>query len=210
LRQLAPEPAATSPGAATSSATPARPIPQGILLSAGHRNPAAPARPGLPAATPAVRPGAGRTPPPKTGAARVDDMILVMRQLSELLTKENLSLRRYRVQEVKVFTERKEQLARLYQNHMNALHRDTSIVKNLDAGKRAALTQMATRLAELMRENASMLQANLRAIDTFFKAVTDAVRERQESKSASYSRNGMLNGYTAVKRNLAITYNQTT
>ncbi len=40
--------------------------------------------------------------------------------------------------------------------------------------------------------------------------VTDAVRDRQEKKSASYSRAGVLNGYATVKRNLAVSYNQTT
>ena len=39
---------------------------------------------------------------------------------------------------------------------------------------------------------------------------TDAVRECEEKKSASYSRAGILNGYASVKRNLAVSYNTTT
>ena len=39
---------------------------------------------------------------------------------------------------------------------------------------------------------------------------TDAVRDREEKKSASYSRAGVLNGYATVKRNLAVSYNTTT
>ena len=35
--------------------------------------------------------------------------------------------------------ERKEQLARLYQSHMNAVHRDPSLVKSLDDAKRTAI-----------------------------------------------------------------------
>ena len=84
------------------------------------------------------------------------------------------------------------------------------MVLALDTAKRATLIQMAARLADLMRDNASMLKANIRSIDTFFQAVTDAVRDREEKKSASYSRAGVLNGYAAVKRNLAVSYNRTT
>jgi hypothetical protein len=148
--------------------------------------------------------------PPKAAGAKADEMFMVMRQLCELLTKENAALKRYRTDEVKAMTERKEQLANLYQTHMYALQRDPAAMKGLDTAKRTALIQLAARLADLMRDNASMLKANIRSIDTFFQAVTDAVREREEKKSASYSRAGVLNGYAAVKRNLAVSYNRTT
>jgi hypothetical protein len=189
---------------------------------------AAPTRPGAsapgrpaavpPAALKGISPNATMRPPPqapapmsaKTAGAKADDMFMVMRQLCDLLTKENAALKRYRVEEVKSMTERKEQLAALYHTHMNALQRDPAAMKGLDTAKRTALMQLAARLAELMRDNASMLKANIRSIDTFFQSVTDAVRDREEKKSASYSRAGVLNGYATVKRNLAVSYNRTT
>ena len=51
-------------------------------------------------------------------------MMQVIRQLCDLLTKENAALKRHRTEEVQSFAERKEHLARLYQGHMNAVHRD--------------------------------------------------------------------------------------
>jgi hypothetical protein len=163
-----------------------------------------------PQASPPIRPGAPVVLTGKALSAKADEMFLVMRQLCELLTKENAALKRYRTDEVKSLTERKEQLANLYQAHMLTLSRDPSALKGLDTAKRTTMIQMAARLAELMRDNASMLKANIRSIDIFFQAVTDAVRDRQEKKSASYSRAGVLNGYATVKRNLAVSYNQTT
>lgn len=157
-----------------------------------------------------IRPG---TPAPLTAkalSAKADELFMVMRQLCELLTKENAALKRYRADDVKALAERKEQLANLYHAHMATLSRDPAALKGLDTAKRAVLIQMAARLADLMRDNASMLRANIRSIDTFFQAVTDAVREREEQKSASYSRAGVLNGYAMVKRNLAVSYNRTT
>jgi hypothetical protein len=43
----------------------------------------------------------------------------------------------------------------------------------------------------------------------FFKAVTDALRGRQEEKAAAYTRSGAFNGYTVTKRSLAVSFNQT-
>ncbi|MBY0509048.1 MAG: flagellar protein FlgN [Rhodospirillaceae bacterium] len=160
---------------------------------------AAPARPGIPARpAPAVRPG-----------AKGDDLLQVIKQLSELLVKENAALKKHRADEVKALTERKEQLARLYQSHMNAVHREPTLVKALDAPKRAALTQSAMRLGDLMQENASLLKANIQSINMFFAAVNDSLKARQEEKAAAYSRRGALNGYTVAKRSLAVSFNQT-
>ena len=63
-------------------------------------------------------------------------------------------------------------------------------------------------LGKLMAENASLLNANITAINMYFKAVTEAVREREEKRSAAYSRQGAMNGYIA-KRTLAVSFNQT-
>ena len=147
--------------------------------------------------------GPGLRPQPKT-----DELMMVIRQLTELLTKENASLKRHRTDEVKAFTERKEQLARLYQSHMNAIHRDPSVLKALDPSKRLALTQQAMKLGELMQENAALLKGNIQSINMFFKAVTDAVKERQEKMAAAYSRSGSMSGYIA-KRSLAVSFNET-
>lgn len=181
---------------------------------AATRTPAGPARPGLPAPL-APRAGAAVTARPGAGVAGVrptakgDDLFQVIRQLSDLLVKENTALRKHRSEEVKALTERKEQLARLYQSHMNAVHRDPSLVKSLDDAKRAALTQSALRLGDLMQDNASLLKANIQSINMFFAAVNDALKTRQEEKAAAYSRRGALNGYAVTKRSLAVSFNQT-
>lgn len=178
------------------------------------RTPAGPARPGLPAPL-APRAGAPVPARPSAGVAGVrptakgDDLFQVIRQLSDLLVKENTALKKHRSEEVKALTERKEQLARLYQSHMNAVHRDPSLVKSLDDAKRTALTQGALRLGDLMQENASLLKANIQSINMFFAAVNDALKTRQEEKAAAYSRRGALNGYAVTKRSLAVSFNQT-
>jgi hypothetical protein len=167
------------------------------------------ARPADPRSAGAARPAEAR-PGMAPQRGKAEDIFMVLRQLSELLVKENLALKRYRVEEVKALAERKDRLAVLYQSHMTAIHRDPTILAGLDTAKRAQLAQLATRLAELMRDNASMLKANIQTIDTFFQAVNDAVREREEKKSASYSRAGMLNTYATPRRSLAVSYNKTT
>jgi hypothetical protein len=172
------------------------------------RSPAAPARPGTAKGTPAARTGSPAQRP-QSPIAKVDDLLMVMRQLTELLTKENAALKKHRMDDVKALTERKEQLARLYQGHMNAVHRDKTIVAGLDNAKKGLIAQSAMKLSELMKENASLLKANIDSINLFFKAVTDALKHRHEENSAAYSRNGALGNYAVTKQSLAVSYNQT-
>ena len=141
--------------------------------------------------------------------AKVEDMFQIIRQLCDLLTKENAALKRHRHDDVKTMIERKEQLSRLYQGHMNTIHRDPSQLKALDPIKRNAMAQSAMHLGNLMQENASLLKANIESINMFFKAVTSAVRDRQEKKSTAYSSNGVMNAYGLTRRNLAVSFNQT-
>lgn len=171
----------------------------------------APARPGLtntPARAGTAQPGARPTPPMRPGA-KADDLAMVMRQLTELLIKENAALKKHKMEDVKAMTERKEQLARLYQGHMNAVHKDRSILANLDTAKRNQFAQAAMKLGDLMQENASLLKANIESINMFFSAVTEALKNKHEERSAAYSRSGSLGQYAVTKRSLAVSFNQT-
>lgn len=162
--------------------------------------------PSPPSRAPRGAPGRGAKGPQIT---KVEGTFQIIRQLCDLLIKENAALKRHRFGDVKTMTERKEQLSRLYQGHMNSIHRDPSQLQALDPVKRNAMAQAAMRLGELMQENASLLKANIESINMFFKAVTNAVRDRHEEKAAAYSSNGAMNAYGLTRRNLAVSYNQT-
>jgi hypothetical protein len=166
---------------------------------------AQPARSGMPA--PGVRPAP--TGPARPVTAKADDLAMVMRQLTELLTKENAALKKHKMDEVKALADRKEQLARLYQGHMNAVHKDKNILAALEPAKKNAIAQAAMKLGELMQQNASLLKANIESINMFFKSVTEALRNHHEERSAAYSRSGALGQYAVTKRSLAVSFNQT-
>lgn len=168
--------------------------------------PAAPTRPGLAPQQPQRTMAGGRPVPP---TAKADELALVMRQLTELLTKENVALKKHKMEEVKALTERKEALARLYQGHMNAVHKDKNVLAVLEPARRSAIAQAAMKLGHLMQENASLLKANIDAINMFFGAVTEALKTRHEERSAAYSRSGSLGQYAVTKRSLAVSFNQT-
>lgn len=154
-----------------------------------------------------ARPAANSRPVSPT--AKADDLAAVIRQLTELLTKENAALKKHKMDDVKALTERKEQLARLYQGHMNAVHKDKNILAGLEPARRSAIVQSAMKLGQLMQENASLLKANIESINLFFKAVTDALKNRHEERSAAYSKSGALGQYAVTKRSLAVSFNQT-
>lgn len=169
-----------------------------------------------PGARPNGRPG-GRPGAAKNGRVeklgprnKGEDMFQIMRQLNDVLMKENTALKKHRMQDVHVLGERKTDLARLYQQQMNAFHRNPDLLKNMEEGKRNTLIQAGSRLTELMKENASLLRANIKTINTFMKSVVDSVRAKQERKSTSYSKQGNLDGYAALKRNMAVSLNEVT
>lgn len=146
---------------------------------------------------------------PATADNRADDLLQIIRQLSDMLAKENAALKRHKVDEVKALTERKELLARTYQQHLNGFHRDPEIAKSMDRAKREALIQASAKLSTLMAENANMLKVNITVVEKFLKTVVDAVKERQQSRSAAYSKQGGIASYGLTKRHLAVSYNQT-
>ena len=79
----------------------------------------------------------------------------------------------------------------------------------MEPGKRNTLAQAAIKLGALMQENASLLKANITVINKFLNRVMDAVKERQQAKSAAYSKEGAIGAYGVARRNLAVAYNQT-
>jgi hypothetical protein len=193
------------PNQANRSATPA------AAPTAMARPGLPPARPGMPAGGAPAQSGArqiagGRTLSP---TAKADELAMVMRQLTELLTKENAALKKHKMEEVRALTERKEQLARLYQGHMNAVHKDKTVLTGLEPARRNAIAQAAMKMGQLMQDNASLLKANIDAINMFFGAVTEALKHRHEERSAAYSRSGALGNYAVTKRSLAVSFNQT-
>ncbi len=216
--QFVAAPARPSPGG--TARTPAvladgRPVTNAAAAAVAAATTPAPTRPTINGARPAPNPAMAQPARPMPGvsgvrpAAKADDLFQVIRQLTDLLVKENTALKKHRTDEVKALTEKKEQLARLYQSHMNAVHRDPSLLKSLEQGKRDMMAHAAMRLGDLMQENASLLKANIQSINMFFKAVTDAVKTRHEEKSAAYSRSGAMGGYAVPRRNLAVSFNET-
>lgn len=172
--------------------------------------------PGRPTGRPGARPN-GRPSGPKNARMekvaprnKGEDMFQIIRQLNDVLMKENVALKKHRVEDVHVLGERKTDLARLYQQQMNAFHRNPELLKEMEEGKRNTLIQAGSRLTELMKENASLLRANIQTINTFMKTVVDSVRAKQERKSTSYSKQGHLDGYAALKRNMAVSLNEVT
>lgn len=60
-----------------------------------------------------------------------------------------------------------------------------------------------------MAENANLLKVNITVVEKFLKTVVDAVKERQQARSAAYSKQGAIAAYGLSKRQMAVSYNQT-
>ena len=144
---------------------------------------------------------------PRTPDQRGDDILMIARKLCDLLTKENQALRKHKVEIVQQMSAQKEDLAKLYQRQLLAFHKDPNLIGQVEPGRRSALKTMGERLSELMRDNASLLRANIEAINRLMKTVVEAVKENQQEKASAYSKSGAIGAYAATRREAALSCN---
>lgn len=141
---------------------------------------------------------------------RVEDMLDLTARLSELVEDENTALHQRRYGDVEQMLEEKATLARLYENRIKAFEDAKLDWSEVDEGVRDDLKSAGQRLAELMEENALLLQigmtANRQVLDLFAKAV-----KQNTPHAGTYSRHGQTGdeGQRASANSLAISLDQT-
>jgi len=145
---------------------------------------------------------------PRSPNQRGDDLLMVARRLSDVLVKENTALRKHNVQQVREITPQKEDLAKLYQRQLLAFHKDPKLIAQMDEGRRSALKTMGERLSELMRDNASLLRANIESINRLVKIVVDTVKEQKQETASAYGANGAIGAYEGNRRDSALAYSK--
>lgn len=120
---------------------------------------------------------------------RLEKMIDLTDDLSELVEAENLALIERRYDDVEARLEDKATLARLYENSMRDLDEAELDWQAIEPEVRERLMASGTRLAQAMNENTLRLEtgmiANKQAINLFATAV-----EKSTPHAGTYARNG--------------------
>ena len=152
--------------------------------------------------------GQSRAGQNRAGQPREQDITAIIRQLTEVITKENTLLRRRKFTEIKPLAEAKEKLAHLYQERLIRFHRNPDLIRQMDPARRAAMEAMAKRLDDVTKENDLLLRANMEAVNRMLQTVVTAVKLHKNSKAAAYQDTGNL-AISGNKREMAVSVNQT-
>ncbi|PIW30325.1 MAG: hypothetical protein COW30_02615 [Rhodospirillales bacterium CG15_BIG_FIL_POST_REV_8_21_14_020_66_15] len=140
---------------------------------------------------------------------RLERMIELTDQLSDLIETENLALAERRFDDVEAVLEDKATLARLYENSMKDLDEINLDWKAIEPVLHERLTTAGTRLANAVGENTMRLEvgmtANKQVIDLFADAVRNVVPH-----SGTYARNGRTGreGTRASANSVAVALDQ--
>ena len=140
---------------------------------------------------------------------RLERMVELTDQLSDLVETENLALAERRFLDVEALLEEKATLARLYENSMKDLDEAQLDWKAIEPELNEKLTVAGTRLANAMGENTLRLEvgmtANRTVIDLFAEAVQTATPH-----SGTYAKNGRTGkeGTRAAANSLSVALDQ--
>ncbi len=114
---------------------------------------------------------------------RVADLIFISERLAEVLAKENVALRRRQVDDLGDLVREKQKLVRAYEIRMRGVKEDPALIREAEEDQREELRDLGERLAELMEENAAMLQTAVEGSRLLVDSVVKAVRDHQVGTS---------------------------
>ena len=124
-------------------------------------------------------------------AGTVGAVIEAVRLVDNVLSEENLVLRRHDAVGVAALQERKLAATRLYNERMRLLSRDAEATRGMTLEQRSELVTLARGLDDRVRENAILLKASMDAIDRLFGCINQAAQQNA-NKEVNYSRAGMV------------------
>lgn len=123
--------------------------------------------------------------------AKIDGLLSVTKDLSEVLTQENDLLRARRLHSIEDLQSRKAALVRSYEGLLRELTKDPEILAPLEPGRRAELREKMTRFEALVQENANQIKAAKEINERLLREIAGAAMKGQ-SERGIYSKKGDL------------------
>lgn len=136
-----------------------------------------------------------------------DDLVWACTNLCELLSFENQALSAHDVQSVREIAENKQALARIYEQAVQPMAEDPSLVDALEPEQRQELAELGQLLKEIVEKNAMLLKAEVAACESLMSAMVSAVKQNS-TKTMTYGKSGVLGANPATDIN-SISLNDT-
>ncbi|RAU22891.1 flagellar protein FlgN [Paramagnetospirillum kuznetsovii] len=134
-----------------------------------------------------------------------DDLMFACTNLCELLEIENEALLSHDVETVKILTENKVSLSRLYEQAMQPMVTSPELAETLEPEQRDELMAVGLRLQELTKVNTLRLEAEMEAYKRVMDILADKAK-KQKINATNYGRAGTFDPSCATGGSL--TYNK--
>ncbi|MDO8605315.1 MAG: flagellar protein FlgN [Phaeospirillum sp.] len=131
-----------------------------------------------------------------------DDLIFACTNLCDLLEIENEALANHDPDTVKILTENKLALAKLYEQAVQPLIVTPELAETLEPEQRDELVAVGTRLKELMGINEIRLRAEMEAYQRVMDILADAAK-KQATNVTTYGRAGTFDHASGVGGSLS-------
>ncbi|MBF0560968.1 MAG: hypothetical protein HQL37_02910 [Alphaproteobacteria bacterium] len=204
------QPAATV--AASPALPPAQPVqqqarPQPVQQQAQVQQ----ARPQAPVSRPLASPVVQVRPPqlhdPKSPPRDAEMAFEATKLLSALLAEENAALQVHNITKVAALSDRKETLVHLYNDQMEAIAANPSVLAAVPPERKTVMKAVAEELRERIGLNARLLKGNLEAARRVMKIIVEATREEQ-AKASPYGPRGAINKNRKTGQPYAMAFNK--
>ena len=120
------------------------------------------------------------------------ELLVVANELTTVIAAENAALKAQDYAKVDLLYDRKDGLARVYEQHIQSLNINRGMLKELPAVEQEKLKVAAEKLKAVGDENIRLLRGYIKATETMVDAVADAVRNESPAATVStfYSDSG--------------------
>ncbi len=122
-------------------------------------------------------------------AVRYDDLVWCCTNLCELLQVENDAITAHDAATVRDLAENKAALARLYEQAVQPMADDPTLVESLAEDQKDELKTLGTQLAHLVSDNVRLLRAEMECCDRLMEALVGAAKSHA-ANTVAYGRGG--------------------
>ncbi len=143
--------------------------------------------------------------------AMARDLLTVANELHTVIVAENVALKAQDYAKVDTLYDRKEGLARVYEQYMQALNINPAQLKELPKAEQEKLRNIAEKLKVAGDENILRLRGHIKVTQTIIDAVADTVRTESTATAVNsfYSSNGTTGNTKAPASSSSILLNDT-
>ena len=137
---------------------------------------------------------------------RVTVMITLIRQLEDVMARENQALKAMQMEEVEALQDDKSLLTEAYEIEMRKLRSDPAILGSLDDNVRSTLDDAIRSLQATSRRNANTLEAAKTVIERLVQRLSDSIAKSSPGRNYGLASGTQFAGQTSGKV-IAVAFN---